>query len=57
MKDDKSKRRRDRGKIAMNEAYEVRYWSKKFGVSKEELAEAVRSVGNDADKVRERLGK
>jgi len=37
--------RPDRDRINMNEEYEVRDWSKKFGVSKEELAAAVKRVG------------
>ena len=46
MSDDKSKLGRpDRNRINMNEDYEVRDWSEKFGVSKEELATAVKRVG------------
>ena len=55
MSDDTHKRSRDRSRIAMNEEYEVRYWTKKLGVSEEELGEAVRAVGNRADKVEEYL--
>ena len=46
MADDKrNPGRPDRDRINMNEEYEVRDWSKKFGVSKEELAAAVKRVG------------
>jgi hypothetical protein len=52
MADDKSKRGpRDASRINMHEDYEVRYWSEKFGVSKEELAEAVRRAGSMAKDV------
>lgn len=57
MSDDKKDRGpQDRSRINMNEEYEVQYWTKKFGVTKEKLAEAVRAVGNSAAKVEERLG-
>ena len=42
----------DRRLISLDEDYKVAYWSKKFHVSASELAEAVRSVGNSADRVR-----
>jgi hypothetical protein len=35
----------------MGEDYEVRYWTDKFGVSRERLEEAVDAVGNGADAV------
>lgn len=47
----------DRKLVALNQDYEVRYWSEKFGVSKEELARAVDAVGSSADKVGEFLQK
>lgn len=56
MSDDKSKRGNpDRSRISLNEEYEVRHWSEQLGVSREELEEAVKSVGNSAEKVREHL--
>jgi hypothetical protein len=56
MSDDKTKRgAADRQRIAINEEHEVRYWTKELGVSPTELEEAVKSVGNSADKVREHL--
>jgi Protein of unknown function (DUF3606) len=45
----------DRKRIDVNQAHELRDWSRKFGVSPEELKEAVRAVGNQADKVQEHL--
>ena len=48
---------RDRQRINVNEAYELRDWSKKFGVSREELKKAVQKVGNSAQAVRKHLGK
>jgi hypothetical protein len=36
----------DRDRINMNEDWEVRYWTKKFGVTKEQLGAAVRAVGS-----------
>ncbi|MEO8135640.1 MAG: DUF3606 domain-containing protein [Betaproteobacteria bacterium] len=46
MSDDKSKSGpTDRNRIDMNETFWVRDWSEKLGVSKEELAAAVKRVG------------
>jgi ribosome-binding protein aMBF1 (putative translation factor) len=46
MADDKRKPGRpDRNRINVNEDYELRDWSQKLGVSKEELAAAVKRVG------------
>lgn len=47
----------DRARININEEHEVRYWTNALGVSKEQLAAAVQSVGVSADKVRAHLGK
>ena len=56
MADDKSERApQDASRIAMGEDYEVRYWSEKFGVSKDRLEEAVKAVGNSADAVERHL--
>jgi len=46
----------DRSKINMNEDYEVRYWIKHLGISKQELAKVVEKVGNSAAAVRKELG-
>jgi hypothetical protein len=46
MADDKTDRwRPDRDRIHITEVYELRYWSDKLGVTKEELAAAVKRVG------------
>jgi hypothetical protein len=45
----------DRDRIAMGEEHEVRYWTQALGVTKERLQQAVDTVGNSADKVREHL--
>jgi hypothetical protein len=47
---------RDRERINVHQDYELRDWSKKFGVSKERLKEAVQAVGDRADKVEQFLG-
>ena len=41
----------------MSEEYEVQYWTKHFGISREELQRAVDKVGNSAGAVRKQLGK
>ncbi len=56
MADDKTLRSpQDSSRIALGEDYEVEYWTKKFGVSREKLANAVKAVGNGADDVGEYL--
>jgi hypothetical protein len=46
---------RDRSKINMHEDFEVKYWSKALGVSRDELQKAVDKVGNSAAAVRKEL--
>ena len=46
---------RDRQRIDVNQDHELRDWSKKFGVSKEQLKEAVQAVGTEAAKVEQHL--
>ena len=56
MSDDKSKvGGQDRKRINVNEDYELRDWSKKFGVSAAELKKAVAAVGDNAEKVAKHL--
>jgi len=56
MVDDKTLRSpEDRSRIALGEDYEVRYWTDKFGVSRQRLEEAVRAVGNSATAVEQYL--
>ena len=52
MADDKKKRGgMDRALIALSEAYEVSYWSKKFKITPAKLKAAVKKVGHSAKKV------
>ena len=56
MADDKSKQGgQDRMRINVNEDYELRDWSKKFGVTAEKLKAAVKAVGTSADAVEAHL--
>ena len=45
----------DRSKISMNQIHEVRYWTKHFNVSKEELLKAIEKAGNSAAAIRKEL--
>jgi hypothetical protein len=45
----------DRARINTSEDYEVRDWSKKFGVTPEQLREAVKAVGASAKDVEAHL--
>jgi hypothetical protein len=56
--DDKQKNgSADRGRININEGYELDYWSNKFGVSKDKLKAAVQTVGTSANAVEDFLKK
>ena len=56
MADDTSKRGpQDAQRISLGQEHEVRYWTGKFGVSKEKLAAAVQAVGPMADDVERHL--
>jgi hypothetical protein len=56
MADDKSNvGGQDRTRINMNQDYEVRDWSKKFGVTPEQLRAAVEAVGSNAQDVERHL--
>ena len=58
MADDTTKRGgQDRKRINLNEEYEVQYWSKKWGITADELRSAVQRYGNMADDVARGLGK
>jgi hypothetical protein len=41
----------------MHESWEVKYWTKHLGVTKQELQKAIDKVGNSAAAVRKELGK
>ena len=47
----------DRTRINVNQPHEVRYWSRKLGVSEEALRSAVQTAGPMVDKVQQHLGK
>ena len=47
----------DRSRINVNEEWELAYWSKKFGVSPEQLREAVAAVGVSAAEVEKHFSK
>ena len=47
----------DRTRVNVNEDREVRYWTQKWGVTKEQLAAAVNKAGVGADAVARKLGK
>ena len=41
----------DRSRIALGEEHEVKYWTKRFGVSEDRLRQAVEAAGNSVDAV------
>ena len=45
----------DRSKINMSEDFEVKYWLKALGVSRDELQRTIDKVGNSAAAVRKEL--
>jgi hypothetical protein len=52
MADDPNKRGpQDRSRISLSEPYEIQYWTKKFGVTPDELREVIKKVGNSAKAV------
>lgn len=58
MADDKTKTGNpDRQLINVNEPYELREWSKRLGVTPEQLRSAVAAIGSSAAKVKQHLGK
>jgi hypothetical protein len=58
MADDKTKAGKpDRDRINVTEDYELRDWSKKFGVSPDAIKAAVQRVGPMAKDVAKHLGK
>ena len=55
--DDKTKTgKQDDSEINVNESYELEYWAKKFGVSQDELKDAVKAVGPKVIAVDDYLG-
>ena len=56
MSDDTSKKgMQDRTRINTSEDYELRYWSEKFGVSRDQLKAVVNKVGNSVAAVEKEL--
>ena len=56
MADDKTRSGgQDRTRINVNEDYELRDWARKFGVTPDELKDAVNAVGTQADAVEQHL--
>ena len=45
----------DRDRVNLNEDYEVQYWTKKFGITKQQLEAAVKAVGTAAADVEKHL--
>ncbi len=45
----------DRSKIVIERQDHVKYWTRHFGVSEDELARAIERVGNSAAAVRKQL--
>ena len=43
----------DRSRISLHEEHEERYWTEKFGVTRDALAKAVDAVGHSVEKVTE----
>jgi hypothetical protein len=48
---------RDRSKVSASENYELSYLEEKLGKSRKEIEAAIKSVGNDRQKVEEYLRK
>jgi hypothetical protein len=46
----------DRSKIVIEHEDHIKYWTRHFGVTKDELALAIEKVGNSAAAVRKQLG-
>jgi len=55
MSDHRQLKREDAFVIALNESWEVDYWTEELGVSESELRQAIKRVGNRALAVREYL--
>ena len=58
MSDDlKDRGPQDRSRISLTEEWEVAYWTKSLGVSREKLEQVVREHGSSADAVKKALTK
>jgi len=47
----------DRSRISLSEPWEVKYWTRELGITKEELERVVKSAGNSVNAVRQQLNK
>jgi hypothetical protein len=56
MNNRQKKSKPDRSRINLTGDYEVKYWTKHLGVSREDLSKAVEKVGNLAATVRKESG-
>ena len=58
MADDlKNRGPQDRSSINTSEDWEVQWWTQKFGVTSEQIINAVQAVGPSAEAVAKKLGK
>jgi len=58
MSDDLNKKQpQDPTKINTHEDWELEYWSKKWGVTKDKIIQASKIVGNGTEKIKKQLGK
>lgn len=55
MSDNTKLKEHDGNFISLEQAHEIRYWTKELSVSEEILQEAVKAVGNSADAVKKHL--
>jgi hypothetical protein len=45
----------DRSRVSLQQPHEVSYWTKRFGVSREQLEQAVSAVGNSVEAIERHL--
>jgi hypothetical protein len=58
MSDDLNNRHgQDRKRINLNEKWEVDYWTRELGLTKDELERAVKAAGDRVDSIRQHLGR
>jgi Protein of unknown function (DUF3606) len=55
VKDGQNRGPQDRSRVNTEQDYEIHYWTQEFGVTEDQLRQAVQRVGSSADKVREHL--
>lgn len=48
---------KDKTLVNTHQDHEVKYWTKKFGISKADLKKAVKKVGNKVSEVKKWVGK